>query len=77
MAVTIYNKSKLMISFKNIHAGERCFLVGNGPSINKTDLSLLKNENTFGFSRVYFHETFSPKYYLAESESFLICFIKK
>jgi glycosyltransferase involved in cell wall biosynthesis len=34
--------------FKNKHAGERCFILGNGPSLNETDLSLLKGETVFG-----------------------------
>ena len=38
---------------KNIHKGERCFIIGNGPSLKKTDLSFLKNEFTFGMNRVY------------------------
>jgi hypothetical protein len=39
--------------FHNLHKGERCFILGNGPSLNKTDLSLLKNEFTFGMNRIY------------------------
>jgi hypothetical protein len=38
---------------KNIHANERCFIIGNGPSLNKMDLSLLRNELTFGLNRIY------------------------
>lgn len=30
--------------FKDAHKGERCFVVGNGPSIKKQDLSMLRNE---------------------------------
>lgn len=33
--------------FKNIHSGRRCFIIGNGPSLNKIDYSLLENEITF------------------------------
>lgn len=33
--------------FKDIHKGERCFIVGNGPSIKSLDLSVLKNEIVF------------------------------
>lgn len=33
--------------FRNIHTGERCFIVGNGPSLKRVDLSLLKDEITF------------------------------
>lgn len=46
------NKKRLR-EFKNIHKGERCFIIGNGPSLNKTDLSFLKNEFTFGMNRIY------------------------
>jgi len=35
------------------HEGERCFIIGNGPSLKNTDLSFLKNEITFGMNRVY------------------------
>lgn len=33
--------------FKNIHKGKRCFVIGNGPSINQQDLSLLSDEIVF------------------------------
>ena len=39
--------------FKNKHAGERCFILGNGPSLNKMDLSPLYTEYTFGLNRIY------------------------
>ena len=38
---------------KDAHKGERCFLIGNGPSLKHTDLSLLKNEFSFGFNRIF------------------------
>ena len=31
----------------NTHAGERCFILGNGPSLRKIDLSILQNEFVF------------------------------
>lgn len=40
-------------ALKNSHFGERCFLIGNGPSLKITDLSKLKNEYTFGFNRIF------------------------
>jgi hypothetical protein len=47
-------KSKNQLSkFKNIHQGKRCFIIGNGPSLKKTDISKLKNEYTFGMNRIY------------------------
>lgn len=30
--------------FKGIHADERCVIIGNGPSLRNTDLSLLRDE---------------------------------
>lgn len=33
--------------FKDKYNGERCFIIGNGPSLNDMDLSLLKDEYTF------------------------------
>ncbi len=38
---------------KDIHRGQRCFIIGNGPSLKQTDLSLLKDEFTFGMNRIY------------------------
>jgi hypothetical protein len=45
-----------LIKTKNLHnsfSGKRCVIIGNGPSLNKIDLSLLKNEYTFGLNRIY------------------------
>ncbi len=38
---------------QNIHRGRRCFIIGNGPSLQHTDLTRLKNEFTFGMNRIY------------------------
>lgn len=45
--------AKELYTYKNKHQGERCFLVGNGPSLNTHDLELIQNEVTFGCNRVY------------------------
>lgn len=53
---------------KDIHRGERCFILGNGPSLKKTDLSKLRDEKTFGMNRIYlmFPELgFPTSYYLS------------
>lgn len=44
---------KRLAAYKDIHKGERCFIIGNGPSLNKTDVSKLRNEYTFGMNRIY------------------------
>lgn len=38
---------------ENAHTGQRCFVIGNGPSLRQTDMSLLKGEYTFGLNRIY------------------------
>lgn len=48
------NDTKLQLEeLKDIFKGERCFVIGNGPSLNKTDLTYLKNEFTIGLNRIY------------------------
>jgi hypothetical protein len=37
----------------NIHSGERCFIIGMGPSLNHTDFSIIKNEILFGVNNFY------------------------
>jgi hypothetical protein len=40
-------------ALKDSQRGQRAFILGNGPSLAKTDVSKLKNERTFGMNRVY------------------------
>ncbi len=40
-------------SYRDRHRGERCFILGNGPSLRDTDLGLLRGEVTFGLNRIY------------------------
>lgn len=55
------------LNLKNKHYGERCFILGNGPSLTVDDLELLKNEVTFASNRIFkvFPQTdWRPTYYL-------------
>ena len=47
------NSSRLLMQYKDKYHGQRCVIMGNGPSLNNTDLSLLKNEYTFGLNKIY------------------------
>ncbi len=47
------DSNRRIIKYQNRYSGQRCFVIGNGPSLNKMDLSYLKNEITFGMNRVY------------------------
>jgi hypothetical protein len=56
---------KRLSELKDIHKGQRAFIIGNGPSLKNTDLSKLRNEFTFGLNRIYlmfpelgFHTTY-------------------
>ena len=48
------------------HAGERCFIVGNGPSLREQDLRPLANELVITVSNGFLHEDFdviAPRYH--------------
>jgi glycosyltransferase involved in cell wall biosynthesis len=58
--------------FKDIHKGERCFIIGNGPSLNKHNLSLLKNDVSIGVNGIFYktkESGFSPTYYVVEDDA--------
>lgn len=42
-----YQLIKRNKKFKNIHKGNRCFILGNGPSLKNVDFSLFKDEYVF------------------------------
>jgi glycosyltransferase involved in cell wall biosynthesis len=44
----------------------RVFVIGNGPSLKMTDLSLLRDEITIGFNGIFLHESFTPTIYVVE-----------
>ena len=62
------NRKKLK-SFKNKHYGERCFIIGNGPSLKYDDLEQLKNEITLvsnSFIKIVNKLSFKPTYYFSQ-----------
>ncbi|MFQ5922544.1 MAG: 6-hydroxymethylpterin diphosphokinase MptE-like protein [Anaerolineales bacterium] len=67
------NKEQLL-AYRDRHAGERCFVIGNGPSLRNTDLSLLEHEITFGMNRVYlmFEELGFPTTYFVAINTLVI-----
>lgn len=46
-------------SLKGIHEGQRCFIFGNGPSLNNVDFSLFENEYSFTVNML----TKNPNFY--------------
>ena len=60
------NKQRIK-EYRGKHIGQRCFILANGPSLNKLDLTLLKDEITFGLNRIYllFDNTpYRPSYFV-------------
>ncbi len=58
---------KKNIELKNKHTGQRCFILGTGPSIAKQDLTLLKDEVVIGVSGLFNHkdiDIIQPDYYV-------------
>lgn len=55
-----------ILSFKDRHKGERCFIVGNGPSLNLMDLSKLAGQTVFasnGVDLLFDRIDWRPTYY--------------
>ena len=53
-------------SLQNKHSGQRCFIVGNGPSLSQLDLNKLDSETTFVLNHFYHYrnpQKFIPSYY--------------
>jgi len=64
--VPITRNDREIFSLKDIHKGERAFIIGMGPSLKVNDLDKLKKEITFACNKVYlaFEETdWRPTYY--------------
>jgi hypothetical protein len=54
------------LAFKNVHAGKRCFIICNGPSIKSQDLTKLSHEWTFVVNGFFMHEQYdiiNPRFY--------------
>ena len=54
---------KWLDSARNMHAGQRCFILGTGPSLNKVDLSMLRKQILFGVNGTYKLPNINLTYY--------------
>jgi len=62
----IINYKEKLKELKDIHKGQRCFIIGNGPSLTSNDLNRLKGEVTFAVNRIYLYydkTEWRPQYY--------------
>lgn len=63
--------------FKDSHKGERCFIIGTGPSLTIADLEALKDEVTFAPNRIYElldKTTWRPTYYMCQDHNIIQTF---
>lgn len=69
-----YKKRSRLKQFKDMHKGKRCFIIGNGPSLNIDDLDKLKDEITFSCNMIYniYNKTiWKPYYYFVVDSKYL------
>lgn len=62
----------LLTDLRDRHRGEACVIIGNGPSLNETDLSVLSSVPTFGVNGIFYADERLPKpvtYYVVEDTS--------
>ena len=68
MNISVKRSSNRLNRFHNCHKGERIIIVCNGPSLNKTDFSLVRGEMCMGLNKIYLgfkRFKFYPRYYVA------------
>lgn len=66
--------SRLIKQLKNSSQNNRCFIIGNGPSLKIADLEKLKGEDCFACNRIYNlydKTTWRPKYYCSQDSKVL------
>jgi hypothetical protein len=61
-------------TFRDRHKGQRCFIIGNGPSLKHQDLTPLANEITLVSNSFYLHpivgNDWQPSYYLLSDPAY-------
>lgn len=73
-AYQLSDDSKYIKTLKDRYKGQRCFIIGNGPSLRISDLERLSSEITFSANRIYkiFEKTnWRPSFYLAVDPNFI------
>lgn len=65
----IRDNERRILAYKDIYKGRRGFMIGNGPSLNKLDLTLLRDEITIGVNSIFLARErmgFLPTHYVVE-----------
>ena len=71
-----FPEGKALQQLKDMHAGKRCFIIGNGPSLTAEDLTRIHENGdiSFAFNRIFniFPQTaWRPTYYISQDEKML------
>jgi hypothetical protein len=72
--IPITKNNYKILKLKNKYRGERCFIIGNGPSLKPEDLERLKGETTFASNKIYkiFNKTtWRPTFYMVVDQTVL------
>jgi len=64
---TCFDQDEWLLNAKDLHKGERCFLLGTGPSLNKLDLSRLNTEYNMGVNGTCLIENVQLEYFISVS----------
>ena len=66
--MNLSKKNECFKSFENIHEGETIYIIGNGPSLGETDISLIENSPSIAMNRISLiypkYINWRPKYYI-------------
>ncbi len=68
-AAYLRDQQPRLSSFRDKHRGKRCFIIGNGPSLNRIDMNYLRDEYTFAVNGFFYktRETgVAPTFYVVE-----------
>ena len=60
--------------YEKRHMGQRCIIICNGPSLNKTNFSLIRKETCIGMNKIFLGFSrfgIYPKYFVAVNETVL------
>jgi hypothetical protein len=71
---------KRIAELKDKFKGERCFILGNGPSLNEMDLKLLKDEYSFAVNSIYYKTQemgYKPTFFVAEDKHVILDNLKE
>jgi len=67
--ILVPSSRRRLMQLRNRFQGERCFIIGNGPSLNHNDLGKLEGEYSFGVNSIfykYYDQGFRPTFYVVE-----------